>query len=347
MKTLHLLFCLAFAWINNGLAEGVADLESATRRGLTRVKQAASDWQTHKTCFSCHHQTLPMLAALEGERAGFALDKAWLKSQADTTHAYFEERIDTMDAGDHVPGGAATTGFGFWALSLDQRLSDQTTTSMVRYLLQIQGVPRLRAEEKKPPPKIKSSHWQASCRMAPMQASLIGDTVLVLIGLQKYATADQQIDVKKAMSNAEQWLAKAPLRDQQDRLWRLWGLYQLGGEDRIKESIGSAIWGAQHEDGGWAETDVRPSDAYTTGQALFMLLKTGTPLEHPGILRARDYLLKTQHADGSWLAESHTQFKAQPYFENGDPHGEHQFLSTAATAWAVAGLAQLLPPSGS
>ena len=48
--------------------------------------------------------------------------------------------------------------------------------------------------------------------------------------------------------------------------------------------------------------------------------------------------------DGSWLAESHVKNKAQPYFENGDPHGEHQFLSTAATAWAVAGLAQMLPP---
>lgn len=37
------------------------------------------------------------------------------------------------------------------------------------------------------------------------------------------------------------------------------------------------------------------------------------------------------------------KLKRQPYFENGDPHGEHQFLSIAATAWATAGLAQLLP----
>ena len=66
--------------------------------------------------------------------------------------------------------------------------------------------------------------------------------------------------------------------------------------------------------------------------------------DQPSIIRARDYLLKTQHADGSWLAESPVKFKAQPCFENGDPHGEHQFLSTAATAWATAGLAQLLPP---
>ena len=65
--------------------------------------------------------------------------------------------------------------------------------------------------------------------------------------------------------------------------------------------------------------------------------------DNQAILGARDYLLRRQYPDGSWLAESHVEFKAQKYFENGDPFGEHQFLSTAATAWATAGLAQLLP----
>ncbi len=326
-------------------ADITSSLESATRRGLARVQQAASDWKTHKTCFSCHHQTLPMLAAVEAARAGFPLDKMWMKSQADTTLKYFEERIEDMDEGDHVPGGAATTGFGFWALSLDQRPSDKTTTSMVAYLVQIQGVSRLRDGNKEsPPPGARSGHWQASCRRAPMQASLIGDTVLVLMGLEKYASPEQRPRVAEARTKAEQWLAKAPLRDQQDRLWRLWGLHHLGGDEAMIKSTLAAIFTAQHDDGGWAETKDRPSDTYSTGQTMFMLLKTGTAADHPAIIRARDYLLKTQHTDGSWLAESHVKFKAQPYFENGDPYGEHQFLSTAATAWATAGLAQLLPP---
>ncbi len=136
-----------------------AGVESATRRGLARVQQAAADWQTHKTCFSCHHQTLPMLAALEAAQAGFPLDKAWLKSQADTSLRYFEERTEEMDAGDHIPGGAATTGFGFWALSLAQRPADPTTTSMVNYLLQIQGVPRLRGGKAESSTKTKDGRW--------------------------------------------------------------------------------------------------------------------------------------------------------------------------------------------
>ncbi len=54
------------------------------------------------------------------------------------------------------------------------------------------------------------------------------------------------------------------------------------------------------------------SDTYSTGQTLFMLLKTGTAADHPAIVRARDYLLKTQHADGSWLAISHVSSKRSP-----------------------------------
>jgi N-acyl-D-amino-acid deacylase len=319
-------------------------VESARRRGLARVKQAASDWQTHKSCFSCHHQTLPMLAALEGERVGFPLDKAWLKSQGDTTHRYFEERIEMLEEAERLPGGAATTGYGFWALMLDRRPADDTTTAMVNYLLQIQGVKRADERDPKKLPSLEDGRWIATCRRPPMQASMIADTVLVLMGMEKFATPEQRPRVTEARAKAEQWLAQAPLRDQQDRLWRLWGLHHLDGDGAQKAKVLTAIFAAQRDDGGWAEAKDGQSDTYSTGQTLFMLLKTGTAPDHPSIIRARDYLLKTQHADGSWHAVSHVTFKAQPYFENGDPYGVDQFLSTAATAWATAGLAQLLPP---
>ncbi|MEO6755629.1 MAG: prenyltransferase/squalene oxidase repeat-containing protein [Chthoniobacteraceae bacterium] len=319
-------------------------MEDAVRRGLALVVRAASNWQKNKTCFSCHHQTLPMLAMIESARAGLPADAAWLQSQTETTHRYFEQRIGEMDEGEHVPGGAATTGFGFWALSVGERLADKTTTAMVGYLLQIQGVTRLSDRKPDSAPKPEDGRWQASCRRAPMQASFIGDTVLVLIGLEKYATPEQRPRVAKAREAAERWVVQTPLRDQQDRLWRLWGLHHLGGDDALKQRTREAILAAQRDDGGWGEDKGRPSDAYSTGQTLFMLCKTGTAQDDSAALRARDYLLRTQLTDGSWLTESHVKTKAQPYFENGDPHGEHQFLSTAATAWATAALAQLLPP---
>lgn len=324
-------------------AELHAQVKSATQRGLDQVMRAATNWQANTECFSCHHQTLPMLAATEARRAGILLDKAWLASQAETTHTYFEDRIEDMNAGEHVPGGAATAGYGLWALSLDQRLPDETTTSIVTYLLQIQGVQKLKSakpQETQP----RDGRWIASCRRAPLQGSEIGDTVLVLVGLESYATAEQRPRVAAARAAAEQYLMQAKLRNQQDRLWRLWGLHRLGGDADVTAMVRADIVNAQHSDGGWSQSDTdAASDAYSTGQTLFMLRQTGMAIDDPSAQRARDYLLKSQLPDGSWLVESRVKFKAQPYFENGDPHGEHQFLSTAATAWATAALAQMLP----
>lgn len=325
------------------LAEEPPTLEVVVARGLSRVVQAASDWPKHKTCFSCHHQTLPMLSFVEAQRAGHGMKEGWLKTQAGITHAYFEDRIETMLTGDHVPGGATTTGYGFWALQLADAPADATTSAMVAYVLKVQGVARLKGREPADLSRVENGRWITSCRRPPMQDSDVADTVLSLLGMQHYATPGQQPALAKSRAAAMKWLSQAKLERHEDRVWRLWGLHHLGGDETAKNAVRDAIFRSQQPDGGWPQADSLPGDAFSTGQALYFLLKTGTPVGHPAIQRARDWLRRTQHADGSWLVESRLEHKAQPYFENGDPHGEHQFLSTAATAWAVAGLTQLLP----
>jgi len=319
-------------------------VENAVQRGLARVTTAASNWPKHKVCFSCHHQTLPLLSVAESSRFGHPIDPTWLQAQSSITYAYFEQRVDEMLAGDHVPGGSTTAGYGFWALQMAAQPADSTTTAMVAYVLQIQGKARLRGGEPADITRLENGRWTTSCRRPPMQGSDVADTVLVLLGMQNYASAEQLPAVAKATAAALNWLAQAKLERQEDLIWRLWGLHHLSGNDADKNTVRQAILNAQQSDGGWSQAANLPSDAFSTGQTLFMLLKTGMAQDHVAIPRAHDYLLRTQHPDGSWLVESRVKNKAQPYFENGDPHGEHQFLSTAATAWCVAGLAQLLPP---
>ena len=49
------------------------------------------------------------------------------------------------------------------------------------------------------------------------------------------------------------------------------------------------------------------------------------------------FLLKTQKEDGSWLVTSRSK-PFQLYYESGFPHGNDQFISMAATGWAVTAL---------
>ena len=339
---LSIAFCCLPLLVTSAV-EATNTVESATRRGLMLVTRAASNWQQHKTCFSCHHQTLPMLTAVTAERMGLPLDAAWLKSQAQTTHKYFADRTEDLDEGNHVPGGSTTAGYGLWALSLADRPADQTTASIVNYLLKIQGVARLQGRAPSDLSRLPNGRWTTSCRRPPLQGSDVADTVLALVGMERYATAAQRPQLAKARAAAERWLAQAPLATQEDRIWRLWGLHRLKGDAAAQASVRQGIMATQLKDGGWAPADGQPGDAFATGQTLFVLRQTGSPPDDPAVMRARDYLLRTQHADGSWRVESRVKLKAQPYFENGDPHGEHQFLSTAATAWATAALATLLP----
>lgn len=340
MNARHFIVTFALSVPSLAAAGPPTDVAAATRRGLALIQLAGTNWVKNKTCFSCHHQTLPMLAIKEAAHSGLPTDDSWMKSQSAHTDAYFAERIDMMNTGEHVPGGSFTVSYGLWAMSLAGRAPDATTEAMVGYLLKIQGIARLNGKEPTAEQQQKGK-WVSSCSRVPLQSSEIAATVLALTGMDAYATEKQGPQLKSAHEHAEKWLAQAPQQEQEDRIWRLWGLHRLGGNDAAKSRTRAAVVAAQNADGGWAQKGGMKSDAFATGETLFVLCQTGSTRDDPTVVKARDFLLKTQLADGSWLVETHVK-AVQPFFENGDPHGKSQFISTSATAWAVAALTQLL-----
>jgi hypothetical protein len=58
--------------------------------------------------------------------------------------------------------------------------------------------------------------------------------------------------------------------------------------------------------------------------------------------RGVEFLLNTQLADGSWFVRTRA-LAIQPYFEADFPHGQDQFISSAATNWATRALLLDLP----
>ena len=99
----------------------------------------------------------------------------------------------------------------------------------------------------------------------------------------------------------------------------------------------SAVKSEQRQDGGWGQLATLESDAYATGLTLSILHETGFDSRDPVYRKGCEFLLGNQQSDGSWLVETRSK-PVQVYFDNGDPHGKHQFISTAASSWAVAAL---------
>jgi squalene cyclase len=95
----------------------------------------------------------------------------------------------------------------------------------------------------------------------------------------------------------------------------------------------------QRSDGGWSQEPSMESDAYATGEALVALGESGAIREDdPAVGQGVAFLLRTQLDDGSWFVKSRA-VPIQAYFESGFPHGPDQWISAAATAWAVTALA--------
>ena len=85
-------------------------------------------------------------------------------------------------------------------------------------------------------------------------------------------------------------------------------------------------------------------DAYATGEALVALQAAGATASDPVVRRGIEFLVRSQLEDGSWFVQSRA-VPIQAYFESGFPHGADQWISAAATAWAVAGLAPARLPN--
>jgi hypothetical protein len=174
---------------------------------------------------------------------------------------------------------------------------------------------------------------------APIQEGDIARTARSLRALQVYGPPALKPEFEKRIGLARAWLLEARVGTTDDRAMQLAGLSWAGvGREKLR-SLGRALIATQHSDGGWAQNPNLSSDAYATGQTLWALQETGVLNPADTVYqRGVKYLLSTQWKDGSWYVRSRAP-KFQPYFQSGFPFEHDQWISSAATGWAVMALA--------
>lgn len=305
------------------------------------LEKGVSNYPNHRSCFSCHHQALPLLSfsvgKLQKDSQAFH-ESAVATNVADFTLEAFSNKIDTLNQGGEIGGRALTVAYGLWTLDLAGIGRNATTEAMVEYLLRTQD---------------SDGAWNFQSLRPPAASSRLMTSAVAVYGLRSYGLEDpaKTDQVIVAITKARRWSQQQQAVSHEDLIGQIWlehmTLQALSlPPDENLGKYADQLLQAQRTDGGWAQTEDLPSDAYATGQAILMLSQvrpSAGPVnrdwEHP-LARGVGFLLQTQQTDGSWLVASRSK-PVQVFFDNGDPHGKDQFISMMATSWATAALREI------
>jgi hypothetical protein len=178
----------------------------------------------------------------------------------------------------------------------------------------------------------------------PLEDSQFVLSALSVRTLQRYSIPARKKELAERIAKARTWLAAANPHVPYERAFQILGLEWSGADRATVEGALRELRRLQRRDGGWPQLTTLPSDAFGTAVALYALRQTGTPPTDPAYKRGVQFLLANQKSDGSWHVPSRAP-KVQPYFQSGFPHDHDQWISTAATAWAVTALAEAVEPT--
>jgi ankyrin repeat protein/mono/diheme cytochrome c family protein len=300
-----------------------ASVRAAVERSLPLLQRADVKFLRKSGCVSCHHNSLAAMTVASARKAGIPVDEKIALTQRKEIGAYLEVWRERALQGMGIPGDSNTVNYLLTGLAAEGYPPDEATDAMARYLKNDQ---------------MPDGRWRLIANRPPLESSEFEVAAVAMRGLQVYAPKALRADYEKAVWRAADWMRTAKPRSTADRTFQLLGLTWAGDSKDLLEKLAADLLAEQRADGGWAQLPTMTSDAYATGQALAALHQSGAvAAADPAYQRGVKYLLSTQLEDGSWHVRSRA-IPFQPYFESGFPHGPDQWISAAATNWAVMAL---------
>jgi hypothetical protein len=282
---------------------------------------------------------MPLWALGEAERQGYAIDKKFV---ADTAESLLGSRDKLMatkifpnpaDPPDPRPQGRGLNmGLPFLAVAA------RSLPKLGRG--QEQGLKRIAEEIVRKQRPDGSWEFFATLRRPPINESQATDAAWIIMALEGETGPDAPESQRVALARARAWFdAATPSNLHQEKVLRLLLALRSGAtRDRVQSDIDELL-ALQRTDGGWSQTVPGwKSDAFATGQTLYVLSLAGDTAERREVRRGIDFLVATQGPDGSWPMTS----RSTP---NGAPGGAKLLtpITCAASSWATLALARLAP----
>jgi len=329
------------------LADEPTSIPRATRqqvhqtvdRAIKYLQTESAAWLNTRQCAACHHVPMPLWALGEAERQGYAIDKRFI---ADTTELLLGSRDKLMasrifpnpaDPPDPRPQGRGLNmGLPFLAVAARSLPSLKEGHKQSLKLIAEEIVKKQQAD----------GSWEffATLRRPPINESQTTDIAWINMALEGETGPDAPEAQRAALSKAIAWLEAAKDSDlHQDKVLKVLLGARSGKPRKTMQTTIDELLVLQRADGGWSQTVPEwKSDAFATGQTLYVLSLAGFTAEQPEIKRGIDFLVATQKPDGSWPMISRSTPDGSP--------GSSKLLSPitcAAGSWATLGLTRLVP----
>ncbi|MDB5308480.1 MAG: hypothetical protein JWO38_2682 [Gemmataceae bacterium] len=308
-------------------------------RAINYLQTESAAWLSTRQCAACHHVPMPLWAVGEAARQGYVIDEKFV---ADTVESLLGSK-DKLLASKIFPDPAAPPDPRPQGRGLNMGLPFLAVAAQSLPALnegQKQSL-KLIAEEivKKQQP---DGSWEffATLRRPPINESQTTDAAWIIMALEGQTGPDAPKPQREALARAIAWLDGAKRSDlHQDKVLKVLMGVRSGKPRKTLQPTIDELLALQRSDGGWSQTVPElKSDAFATGQTLYVLSLAGFTADRPEIKRGIDFLVATQKPDGSWPMIS----RSTP---NGEPGSATLLtpITCTASSWATLGLARLVP----
>jgi hypothetical protein len=314
-------------------------IQQTVDRAIPYLQTESGTWLSTRICAACHHAPMPFWALGEADRQGYAIDKKYLADKIESLLGSKDKLLaskifpNPADSPDPRPQGRGLN-MGLPFLAVAARSLPTLEEGQKQSL-------KLIAEEivsKQQP----DGSWEffATLRRPPINESQTTDAAWIIMALEGETGPDAPEAQRAALAKAIAWLEAAKPSDlHQDKVMKVLLAARSAKPHDTMQSTIDELLALQRADGGWSQTVPEPkSDAFATGQTLYVLSLAGYTAERPEIKRAIDFLVATQAPDGSWPMISRSTPDGSP--------GSSKLLTPitcAASSWATLGLARLVP----
>jgi ankyrin repeat protein len=304
--------------------EALPSLRESLTKAMALLDDAGPKFVKANGCISCHNQSIPQMA-------GGALRHAGIGSQSAHTQYVLSQFRSAQDAlwetACVIAGGVARATYGLVGLNAGGEPRSPLTDQVVRCMAELQQ---------------SNGSWGTDDSIRPPLGGAAGHTALAIRSLQVYAIPGRKEDFLARIENARRFLQTMENEDTQSLAFRILGLKWAKASNSSIQRLGKALAKLQRPGGGWAQHPEMEPDAYATGQALWALREGADwKVTDKRVAEGALYLRRTQKPDGAWHVRSRA-FGFQPYRDTGFPYHDDQWISSAATGFAVLALAPLV-----